>query len=1549
MMIRNFTLEEIVPSELVMTIYDGDYNDYSKSDDDLNSEVIIDHHGELEVILEEEEIDSDFSEEFDNYLPVSREANAFLVSLFYDPCEFGVEDVEEIELQTGFAEKFDVLQIRTLFQQYKNIKNVALVVDHMEIAILFYGDFTSSKNKEQLLRSIAHAAKHLAKGSVLLNETMLNIFRQMCSIIFENIQLQSFLDWSTSIDELLSCFDMFEQSDLIQKATLVFKYMISFSTFQLYNVDPITNLKRVKDFSHKLQSSPLIFTKDFMKGVLELLKSAIEHFTVFLKTGSFSDLLYTPSYVSKWLEDCQQIHLDYAVLSNPEPFEVSPQLFELTLERVLEEGKHLLKQKNVMTVFESSILKRKVDELAMLDREYTLAKLARMTREPPFSILVYGDSSVGKSSFLSILFDYYSKVSTHAGVPLPNEECYMYTRCPADEYWSQFNTYQWCILLDDIAITLPSKGTEDRTLNEIIRVINTEAWVPPQAEVERKGKHPVRPKLVLGSTNTKDLNASHWFSAPLAAQRRFPYVITLCPKEEVILRVPNSKAVMLDSEKARNFESEGYDDLWKIKVDIVVPGPSVGASDRVQAAYVTVLETESMAEFLKWLGPKILKFMDEVKHMKGKMEKYADVKICKTCLTTSCECVSLETGFSEMCESICSRGFNYICCFLVTLVILAVCKLISMCFRYFGFIRCVDMVSRFSNFTENSFLIYGAKVVKNRAILVSLLAVLGSIILFLSLRKKKKEEIIVEGIVHSGLKPERVSERANQWEWKEPPKLTSFDIPREMMSRGSLPLDKQIAMIEKNCFHATLYTASESAPAQILGLFGQIYLTNAHHFEKVNCTHMVLTRTGFASAADVRRRINLEENVNLFLFKEKDMAIIIVRDLPPVKDIRSFFLKSNCDVPRMNGSYLLRSIDGSFRMNDIHSSVQMRKFLPLNGGVNMLTYANVTRIPTQKGDCGSTHIGYVGGKVIIFGIHVGKNVNTGEALSVGIFLDQIQACTYNLPSIHKISASEPVPHSKNELKMNVLHEKSPLRFLEEAGDATVHGSQQYQYSTKSRVGKTLLGKDFVKATQGEQYAIVDQMVSPIMTGYRPRRINIQYMLNTSDDVDYSLVDEIIKSMSNEILKLLPKEELALIQQLDLDTAINGADGIAYIDALKRNTSSGFPWRCVKKNLMIFNEENDRVQITDEVIERIECIEERYSAGERFHPIFTASLKDEPVTLKKQKDCKTRVFSAAPMDFTIFMRQLLLPVIRVIQRNTAVFETAVGVQAQSKEWEVIYDRITKFGKDRIVAGDFSKFDKRMSPTFILAAFSILKNICIAAGYSDEQLKAIDGIANDIAFPLTDYFGDFITFHGTSPSGHMLTVILNSLVHSIYYRYAYGLLNPKSTLSTFRDHVSLVTYGDDGVASISVDAPWFNHTEIQRVLSTIGVLYTMAEKEKDSIPYIHIDEASFLKRRFVYNKDIGGIVGPLDHDSISKMLTSCVRSKDFIPELHMMCVVKSALEEYFWYGKAVFLDRRRKFQEIVNNTNLPLFAGDFNMFPTWEELVERYQRASEPFMV
>jgi hypothetical protein len=229
------------------------------------------------------------------------------------------------------------------------------------------------------------------------------------------------------------------------------------------------------------------------------------------------------------------------------------------------------------------------------------------------------------------------------------------------------------------------------------------------------------------------------------------------------------------------------------------------------------------------------------------------------------------------------------------------------------------------------------------------------------------------------------------------------------------------------------------------------------------------------------------------------------------------------------------------------------------------------------------------------------------------------------------------------------------------------------------------------------------------------------------------------------------------------------------------------------------------------------------------------------------------------------------------------------------------------------------------------------------------------AHDIVFFLVDYFGEVIRVRGKNPSGQGMTVIVNSVANSVYCRMAWVLLHPKYSAdmslsekiglcSQYRDHVELVTYGDDNDNAVQEGVEWFNHTAIKHAMASFGVTYTNADKTNDDRTYESIEEITFLKREFRYDPDLKRIVAPLAESSLMKNLQLRNKSDSLSEEQHLVSKLRETQEGFFFHGREKFEFWTERLRGYAAELNL-LDLLNLQPFLTWDELVERYRGSEE----
>lgn len=1319
----------------------------------------------------------------------------------------------------------------------------------------------------------------------------------------------------------------------------------------------------------------------FLDTILFVCDKGLQYF----KTGDADIIFHSGSSYDKWITHANKLQCDSKLLSNPEPHGINRFTFLSELKDAIEKGAAICKYAPGLDKSEKMYVMKTLNNLRMLESEQLTRKAAQMPRKDPFSVLLHGSSSICKSQLKQILFYHYGKV-----FGLPTTADYMYTRCPTDEYWSGFNSTQWCIVMDDIAFLKPNNEV-DPTLKEMLQVKNSVPYTPPQASLEDKGRTPVRAELLIGTTNTKHLNLYAYFACPFAIARRMSYVITAKVKKEY-----TKNSFMADSNKIPITDDGEYMNIWDFDVSVPVPQYDFEV-DNQQSKYVIIHTFTDINDLLAWY----ITVAKEHEHSQVKAmsadQTMMEIKVCNICYRSmkACTCFnsqSLEadaeligdtswffkiqlwiyaqiiTGiplndpewFIELIDLATlnlwiSAFIFYIIAWWFPVTMIMTIFATSTIYFLIKYIWCIlhcfctytggiawkyRLLFRITNNSEETYrfiLRYAGNRIKSMHFtdtgLCKLAAFISAPLVILAIKKMMdsqfkisrekgcdavlKDMVSAEAQGATGSVPIPDKEKPVFY-YHNPYVNTSVEI-----SGASRCAQKDIlSMYTEKATAKFIFKFTEIEGKFTAGIgfniCGSIWMVNKHVLKKTS---------GSLSIIRDPTEQNVSRNIKDITFcpqdikyiENSDIALIEIRAVPPGVNLVKYFPLDDFIKGKYSGMYNLISKEGE-RSKLILNNITFGPHCPVFGIPGY--FAKVDR-PTSVGDCGAVCIANVGSSQVLLGMHTCGNPEGS------IFLQHVSQKMLNIyitkfqPQIE--CGTVPISAPGYERKLVSVHPKATVRFLDK-GVANVIGSfPGYRPQRKSRVTHTYIMEKAIAEGYKADYGPPDM-------SWKPWNLALNDMVAPKYSFNNEVLDKCADAYFQDVIRVLGDK----INQLEVytqDVALNGVDGVTFVDRLNVATSAGAPFKKSKKNFVTLNSDGKITSIDPIIQARIDEIEAAYAEGKRFHPQFDGQLKDESIPWKKILLGKTRVFTSGEFAWSVVVRKYLLSHIRLIQNNPFAFEAMPGIVAQSKEWDRLHQYITKFGLKKIIAGDYGKFDKRMVAAFILAAFKILEKLAMKAGWPEEDLIFIRAIAMDTAFPNIDFNGDFIEIQG-NPSGHPLTVIINCIVNSLYMRYAFHHISGKD-VATFRKYVNLATYGDDNIMGVSDECPDFTHTRISVIMKLIGVEYTMADKEAESVPYVDIADCSFLKRKFVYDADIGKIVAPLDHASIDKMLTSRVNDGTIDTKAHSVCVISTALREYFFYGKDKFEDRRKCFQKIVKDCELEDWVED-STFPTYDQL-------------
>jgi hypothetical protein len=427
----------------------------------------------------------------------------------------------------------------------------------------------------------------------------------------------------------LSKWETFKKTKLYEKLTGLFLYIISF-IFKV-NGDVDIGIFHVDQMKKEFIKNNYHLDASFLYTLIDTVTFVLERGFQYFKTGHIDSLLHSSGGYEEWFNTCHILLTQYKKsngLNIVEPYNISPQQWLNDSEDCIVKGYAILKHKDTLDKITIKLVRDMVERLDCIHAEYVNSELGSKFKIPALGVLLYGDSNIGKSYLVEVLF----KISSIAlNLPLGNE--YKFDFTANDKYYTNLKTKKWYAVYDEIAALNPNKAQEDTSVTEPIRVINPAPYTPPQADLALKGVIPTNFKVVVGTTNVKHLNASTYFTVPSAVQRRFKYVITPTVKQKFL--VDNKLCI------PPGYITNGLDNFWHFKVEETIP-TKYNPSRKYygQCSYKLILETNDIEVFASWYGKALQEHTTKEKSMSEGVSKLRDLSMCNDCfkLTDNCSC-----------------------------------------------------------------------------------------------------------------------------------------------------------------------------------------------------------------------------------------------------------------------------------------------------------------------------------------------------------------------------------------------------------------------------------------------------------------------------------------------------------------------------------------------------------------------------------------------------------------------------------------------------------------------------------------------------------------------------------------------------------------------------------------------------------------------------------------------------------------------------------------------------------------------------------------------
>lgn len=589
-----------------------------------------------------------------------------------------------------------------------------------------------------------------------------------------------------------------------------------------------------------------------------------------------------------------------------------------------------------------------------------------------------------------------------------------------------------------------------------------------------------------------------------------------------------------------------------------------------------------------------------------------------------------------------------------------------------------------------------------------------------------------------------------------------------------------------------------------------------------------------------------------------------------------------------------------------------------------LIYQSMT-MSTFPGLCGA--VLHSPRKALIMGMHVGGLEGTPKGCASILRQDDVKCAIRKLKEMEGVLVTgsaekfEPQILGKRVLGGARLHKKSPLNYMPKNSQVEYYGECPGMTTFKTDVKVTKISEAVTDIT-GVPNIYRGPVEDPQWFGWQSCLSNLA---NPAIPFEPDLLDIAIRDYKADLLPIFSSNLWRDCEPLDDKTNLCGAPGKKFIDAIPLNTSIGFPLSGSKRNFVVELEPTKDYPSNREFIPEIKAEIERclecYKRGERAYAIAKACKKDEVLTKPK-----CRIFYGNPIALTFLIRRYFLPILRVLQFNPLKSECAVGINSHGREWDELHRHILKHGSDRVLAGDYGKYDQKLPSQLVGAAIRILIDFARLCKYTDEDITIMEAMAGELMFPVIAFNGDLIGLtEGTHISGNSLTVIINGICGSLNLRCCFYKLYPPKDFDSrlpFRDHVSLTTYGDDNVGSVSQHVPKFNIKSVSQILGEYGQTYTMPDKESELVEYMSGGDFEFLKRKSVFHPLLGVHIGALMDASCFKMLHCYIRNKSSpITEEHACAMnIDTALREWFNSGEELYEVRRNQMKQVAERCGI-----------------------------
>lgn len=544
----------------------------------------------------------------------------------------------------------------------------------------------------------------------------------------------------------------------------------------------------------------------------------------------------------------------------------------------------------------------------------------------------------------------------------------------------------------------------------------------------------------------------------------------------------------------------------------------------------------------------------------------------------------------------------------------------------------------------------------------------------------------------------------------------------------------------------------------------------------------------------------------------------------------------------------------------------------------------------------------------------------------------------SLPDIyeHEDVYQKLVPKSKNDVAFHLQTELGGVNYLgamQDQGFGKMKSKVFHYDNAKSILD--ILGDEYKHELDIPRF---DHVVSPSGQWLSPGHNAVRDMVTRVSSIDNSIMDACVEHFAQKLYKT---GAFAADCELNVHMAVNGYPS-SIVSGIPKNTSAGFPFSG-KKSLYLEKEPHpimpDAMILNDYMADRVKMLYDTYNRGERYGIFFKGCPKDEPRATSKIAQRKIRLFTLGPMDYLVVCKQLVGAWAEIFMRLGTKAESVGGVNCYSEQWGNIATEMSNYPS--CFGGDFGKYDKTITAPMMHSGKNVILRVKQLCGLSEDHLRRVNACCSEFTDPFVIILRSILSPNGSVVSGMLLTFVFNCIVNSLLIRYCWVTIMKRpdesidECLLRFDSNVMFMAGGDDNNTCVTADVrEQFNFESVQRVLTSIGLNYTLPDKSAGSIKYKPISEATIYKRTWVWRD--GWCFAPIEKASISKSITIAVASEVMDKRSQQLEALRGVWMELAQYGE-------EEYSRVV-----PSLSSLFGVVaPSFISIIEKIKDGSNPW--